>query len=71
MPTSWEESRVGCPFYKYDDGKLGITCEGCVDGCITRTLFTKKEQQKSYLRKYCCKDYKQCPIYAMVAKKYD
>lgn len=71
MPTSWNESRVECPFYKYDDGKKGITCEGCVSGSITRTLFNTKAQQDRHLRTYCCKSYKQCPIYAMLVKKYE
>lgn len=71
MPTSWYESRVECPFYKYDDGKKGITCEGCTDGCITRTLFITSDMQKNHLCTYCCRDYQKCPIYAMLAKKYE
>lgn len=71
MPTSWAEAYVQCPFYKYDDGKKGITCEGAVNGCINRTLFYTAKRQRSHLEKYCCKVYRACPVYQMLNKKYE
>lgn len=60
-----------CPFYKYDDGKRAITCEGAVNGCINRSLFTTQKKQRIQLEKYCCKMYFACPIYGMLKKKYE
>lgn len=71
MPTSWESVHAQCPFYKYDDGKKGITCEGCTEGCITRTLFTTAEGRKAHMKAFCCRRYKDCPIFQMVGRKYE
>lgn len=71
MPTSWADASVECPFYKYDDGKKGITCEGAVNGCINRSLFDTQSKQRKHLEKYCCKVYSACPIFQMLEKKYE
>lgn len=71
MATSWAEAYVQCPFYKYDDGKRAITCEGAIDGAINRSLFTTQKKQRNQLEKYCCKLYFACPVYQMLKKKYE
>ncbi len=71
MATSWAEAYVQCPFYKYDDGKRTITCEGAINGAINRSLFTTQKKQRVKLEKYCCKLYFACPIYGMLEKKYE
>lgn len=71
MPTTWIESYVKCPFYKYEDGKKSITCEGISDACITRVIFVTKEKQRVQLQKTCCGDYKKCPFYKILMEKYE
>lgn len=71
MATSWWEKYVQCPFYKNDDGKRTITCEGVINGAVNRTVFTTQKKQRIQMEKYCCKLYFACPVYQMVEKKYE
>lgn len=69
--SSWAAGEAVCPFYHYDDGQKTVICEGCVDGCVTRTLFDTGKLQRLHIRRYCCHDYKECPICIMLEKKYE
>ena len=71
VATSWAEANVKCPFYKYDDGKNRIDCEGCTGSRTTRVLFNTKADQKRHLNGFCCGQYKKCPIAEMLNKKYE
>lgn len=71
MPTSLTDRYVECPFYKYNDGKKCITCEGFKKTCVVRTIFVTNASMEVHRKAYCCKDYKKCPLYAMLMKQYD
>ena len=57
---------VGCPFFKTDDGKLTITCEGVTDGSFIIQRFLRKSDWECQTRTFCCEHYKKCEIYRML-----
>jgi hypothetical protein len=62
---------VRCPFYKYDDGKKRITCEGLVDDSSLALIYRKREDYEAQLGIFCCEHYEKCEIYAVLAQKYE
>lgn len=43
MPSgSYKQADVRCPFYKFDDGKHRITCEGLIDDSSLALIYHKK-----------------------------
>lgn len=72
MPSgSYVQVFVDCPFYKYDDGKTKITCEGLTDNSSLAQIFRKKEDCEHQLKVFCCEDYTRCAIYRMLDEKYN
>lgn len=71
MPTSWVDKYAECPFYKYDDGKKSVTCEGYKKTCVVRTIFVTNGSMEVHLKAFCCKDYQKCPLYPLLVKKYE
>lgn len=70
MSGSYAQVNVRCPFYRRDDGKLCVKCEG-VDGESGLTLrFAQKSRWERYMGNYCCGDYETCPLYKAVEQKY-
>ena len=57
---------VRCPFYKFDDGKRRITCEGIIDDSSLSLTFRKKADQEKQLYVFCCRYYEHCEIYRML-----
>lgn len=57
---------VRCPFYKFDDGKRRITCEGIIDDSSLSLIFRNKADQKKQLYVFCCRHYQNCEIYRML-----
>lgn len=57
---------VRCPFYKFDDGKRRITCEGIIEGSSLSLIFRKKADQETQLGVFCCRHYENCEIYRML-----
>lgn len=66
---SWHQVDVGCPFYRHDDGKHRITCEGILDDSSICMNFRRKDFEM-YIREYCSKRYICCEIYRMLMDKY-
>ena len=73
MPSgSYRQVEVKCPFYKYDDGKRRIVCEGAFTGDDSlASIFRYKERYDVQMDKHCCHDYTRCGIYQMLLKKYE
>ena len=73
MPSgSFVQSDVLCPFYKYDDGRRKIACEGFTDRCVLDVRWKYHIEQDLHLQTFCCKAYEKCEIYRMVMEsKYD
>lgn len=72
MPSgSYWQAYVLCPFYKYDDGKRRITCEGLVDNSSLALVYHKKADFDTQIGVFCCEHYTKCEVYRMLISKYD
>lgn len=71
---SWElagmMSMVKCPFYKKDDGKREILCEGICDGCNLKLTFSRKNDFLIQLRTFCMRHFERCEVYHAAMEKY-
>lgn len=72
MPSgSYKQVDVQCPFYKTDDGKLRITCEGIIDDSSLSLVYHYKSDYEIQIMEFCCKHYHSCKIYRMLMGKYE
>ena len=72
MPSgSFKQIDVQCPFYKYDDGRRHITCEGLVDKSSIVLTYLTRNDYDTQLLVFCCEHYKKCEIYRMLMQKYE
>ena len=72
MPRgSYKQIEVKCPFYKYDDGKRRITCEGIIDDSSLALIFHNKRDYEMQIDTFCCEHYTKCEVYRMLMDKYD
>lgn len=73
MPSgSFKQADVLCPFYKYDDGKQRITCEGLVDDSSLALIYHRKNDYEMQIDVFCCEHYKCCEVYRMLMEaKYE
>lgn len=73
MPSgSYKQIEVQCPFYKYDDGKQRITCEGLVDNSSLALIYRNRSDYETQINVFCCEHYKRCEVYRMLmSAKYD
>ena len=68
---SYKQSSVLCPFYKYDDGRRRITCEGFVEASNLALIYRHTRDFNQQIDTYCCEHYKSCEVYRMLmAEKY-
>lgn len=68
---SFKQVDVRCPFYKYDDGRRRITCEGIVDKSSIAMIYITRTDFDIQLLSYCCKHYEKCEIYRVLMDKYE
>lgn len=67
---SYLQVYVGCPFYRSDDGRRHIVCEGITeDSSITQNFRTKSSFQ-TQMKVFCCEYYKNCELYNLLMDKY-
>lgn len=72
MPSgSFKQSDVLCPFYKHDDGKRKIICEGITERSSVALVFCDKADYEKQIELFCCKHYKNCEIYRALIAKYE
>lgn len=72
MPSgSYNQVYVQCPFYKEDDGKYSIICEGFGDALCLKQIYRTKAQYKLQMAVFCCEHYKNCEVYRLLMDKYD
>ena len=72
MPSgSYKQIEVKCPFYKYDDGKRRITCEGIIDDSSLALIYHNKHDYATQMDMFCCEHYQKCEVYRMLMDKYD
>jgi hypothetical protein len=72
MPSgSFRQIDVQCPFYKHDDGKRRITCEGLVDRSSLSLTYLSKKDYEIQIETFCCKHFDRCEVYRMLMEKYE
>lgn len=73
MPSgSYNQVYVQCPFYKEDDGRSFIKCEGFGNARYSQQKFHTKAEYETQMYVFCCKHHKKCEYYRMLMKtKYD
>lgn len=72
MPSgSYKQTDVKCPFYKFDDGRHRIICEGIVEDSSLALVFRFKNDWETQIDVFCCRDYKKCEVYRMLMEKYE
>lgn len=64
------DKNVECPFYVSGDRPRVIKCEGILGKQCQNEFFTNLDKQAHFF-KYCCGDYKNCPIAKIIIEKYD
>ena len=68
---SYLKSFAQCPFYKRDDGRRRIVCEGIMDYSTICLTFQYDNLFKRQTETFCCKHYDRCEVYSMLMKKYE
>ncbi len=63
---SYRQAHVNCPFYRSDDGRGKIICEGILDGSTLALRMKSKADFELQIREYCAKRYICCEIYRML-----
>lgn len=71
MATTWKSVDVQCPFYRTDDCAGSIRCEGPQDASFVQTSFTQTQDWLTYMDRYCCADYRSCPMHQMILDEYE
>ena len=71
MPSgSYKQIEVQCPFYKFDDGKRRITCEGIIEDSSLALIYHNKNDYETQINVFCCQRYINCEVYRMLMDKY-
>ena len=71
MPSgSFKQADVQCPFYKFDDGKRRITCEGIIDDSSLALIYHNKNDYETQITVFCCEHYRKCEVYRLLMEKY-
>ena len=71
MPSgSYKQIEVQCPFYKYDDGKRRITCEGIIEDSSLALIYHNKNDYETQINVFCCQHYTKCEVYRLLIDKY-
>lgn len=68
---SYKQVYVLCPFYKWDDGKENIICEGLVDDSSIAAAFFSKADYEQHIIMRCCGQYDKCDTYKALLEKYE
>lgn len=68
---SYRQVDVRCPFYRSDDGRRRIICEGIIAGSSLSQTYKRKADFETQLRVFCCEHYRKCEICRILMEKYD
>ena len=67
MPSgSYKQIEVQCPFYKFDDGKRRITCEGIIEDSSLALIYHNKNDYETQINVFCCQHYTKCEVYRLL-----
>lgn len=67
---SYYQADVRCPYYKEDNGRNRIVCEGIIPGSVTNSFFSSRQLYKTQIKNYCCNQYWRCEICTANDDKY-
>ena len=70
MDEKYIQNCVRCPFYRSDDGRMRITCEGIVDGSSLALTYVRRKDFQIQMDVFCCEHYKKCEVFRMLMEKY-
>ena len=70
MPGSYKQVNVKCPYYRSDNGRDRIICEGLLPGTSLQSWYERREHYRAHMRAYCTGKYWDCPICAALDEKY-
>jgi hypothetical protein len=70
MPTTFKGVKVICPYYADKEEKHCITCEGVMDGTLTKVCFKKTDTKEKYRLLFCERNYEKCKVAKMLDRKY-
>jgi len=68
---SYLQVYVRCPFYRSDDGKFKIVCEGVGDAYSLSLNYPEKSRFLTQMNVFCCKEYEKCEVFRMLMEKYE
>lgn len=68
---SYRKALVLCPFYKKDDGRAVVMCEGVVGGSVIAQRFASKKDYEIQMDVFCQQHFKRCEVYGMLAEIYE
>ena len=72
MPSgSFNQVYARCPFYKWDDGKKRIVCEGIVDESSIALIYHRRADFECQFTVFCCEHYEKCEISRILMDKYE
>lgn len=63
---SYKQVDVQCPFYRWDDGKQRITCEGIINKSSIILSYRAKSDYLIQMDTFCCRHYDRCEVYQML-----
>ena len=63
---SFQQVHVKCPFYRNDDSRCKLSCEGVIEGSTLTWSFQHKADLKQQMDIFCCEYYKNCEVYRML-----
>lgn len=68
--SSYRQADVICPFWRGDNCRNKIRCEGII-GDTGTFYFRSQRLLDEHAEKFCCKDYASCPVCQQLEEKYD
>lgn len=68
----WDVS-VKCPFFcRTEKQKHRIVCDGITKTSRLNLVFLGNDAERTaHLRRYCCRDYKKCPLHHAASERYE
>ena len=63
---SYIQRDVLCPFYKRDDGKRTVVCEGIVDNSSVGLSYRYESLYRTQMEVFCCSHYRNCEVFRML-----
>ena len=64
------QAYVRCPFYRGDDGKNRISCEGIGAGSSLTSYYRAGRDCRRQMEVFCCRHFDKCEIARAIMEKY-